>query len=114
LGFIGSVKLTDAAINQIESAAKKLNKDTDEDLSYTIQIFIFYNLNRTNTDFDKAIEYGKHMYQNLEKSNTPNADILKSVCYRDLRLPYRNSTRLAEGFQYFSEKLNEFKIKNDS
>ncbi|MFZ1328116.1 MAG: hypothetical protein WAW27_03750, partial [Chitinophagaceae bacterium] len=31
-----------------------------------------------------------------------------------LRLPYRNSTTLNEGFQYFNENLKEYKLKNDS
>jgi len=33
---------------------------------------------------------------------------------KELRIPYRNSNHLKEGFKYFNDKLREFKLKNDS
>ncbi|MFZ1534646.1 MAG: ATP-binding protein, partial [Chitinophagaceae bacterium] len=39
---------------------------------------------------------------------------ISGAVLRQLRLPYRNSTTLNEGFQYFNENLKEYKLKNDS
>ena len=33
---------------------------------------------------------------------------------KELRIPYRNSSNIKEGFKFFNEKLKEFKQKNDS
>ncbi len=112
IGSIYNMKLTDSQIKQLEIAGRKFNKGEDEDLSYIIKIAIGGNLGVY--DYSKAIEYGKSVYKQLEKSKTPHAEIFRGTIFRQLRVPYRLSKRFREGFQYFTEKLNDFKINNDS
>jgi len=48
---------------------------------------------------------------NLEKvqhSKTPRSKYFEIAFLAALRLPYRNSTKLTEGFQFIAEKLNEY------
>ena len=112
IGLIWSIKLTDSHIKQLETAGSKFNEGENEDLSYVIKFTICGNL--SGSDYTKAIEYGKSVYGHLEKSKTPNAEIFKSTIFRQLRVPYRLSNRFTEGLHYFTEKLNDFKLKNDS
>ena len=110
--YINRVEFTDADIVRIEAAANTFKKGKNEDLCFYFKLFILGNLSERN--FDKAIEYGKALYEALTKSKTPNADILKSMCYRQLRVPFRNAIRYKDGFQFYNEKLNEFKLSKDS
>jgi signal transduction histidine kinase len=109
---IMNIKLADSQIKQLETAGSKFNKGENEDLSYFIKLTICVNLGRS--DYAKAIEYGKSVYEQLVESKTPNAKIFKSAVFRQLRVPYRLSKRFNEGSQYFTGKLNDFKLKNDS
>jgi signal transduction histidine kinase len=111
LNLITKTTLSDASINQIEIAGSNFNKGIDEDLSYLIKLIIFNSLGDTN--YNRAIEYGKSNIEKLEKSKTPNASTLKNQFLVDLRIPYRLN-KLNEGFRYFVEKLNDYKLKNDS
>ncbi len=110
--LITTIQLTDEQVNRLETAGNKFNKGTDEDISYFVKYNILQSLGKS--DLNKAIEYGKLNYEKLDKSTTPHASLLKIEFLRELRHPFRNSTRFTEGFQYFSEKLNDLKFKNDS
>ena len=110
--LIGNIALSDAAIAQLEKAGNQFTIGDDESWSYLLKFSIFYNL--ITFDKDKAIEYGKNNLAELEKSKTHNASYIQSDFFRGLRLPYRNSNKLNEGFQYFNEKLKEYKLNNDS
>ena len=107
---IYKISLNDSAIAKIESATSAFIKGADEDLSYYIKQYIFLNL--TNADYAKAIEYGKVNIEKLEKSKSPNALILKDLFLLQIRIPFQNLD-INEGLRYFSNKLSEYKIKND-
>ena len=66
------------------------------------------------TDKNRGIDSIKRNIKKLEESKTPNALLLKGNSLYLLRIPYRTSTRLTEGIQYYNEKLSEYKAKNDS
>ncbi|MEO8086647.1 MAG: adenylate/guanylate cyclase domain-containing protein [Bacteroidota bacterium] len=106
------ISLNDRAISQLEKAGEIFIIKSDDYFNYILRLFIFTNLTVTNKD--KAIVYGKYICEELEKSQTPYASYIRSEFFRRLRLPYRNSNKLKEGFQYFNQKLKEYKISNDS
>jgi signal transduction histidine kinase len=110
--LLRTVVLTDAYITQIEKAAEIFKNGTDEDLCYVIKNSIFSILSAS--DQIKAIDYGKTNLEKLETSNTPHAKILRTKFLVELRQPYRTSSKLSEGFAFFTEKLNSYKKNNDS
>jgi signal transduction histidine kinase len=110
--LISTAVLTDAYIIQIEKAAEIFKNGTDEDLCYVIKNSIFSILSAS--DQIKAIDYGKTNLEKLETSNTPHAKILRTKFLVELRQPYRTSSKLSEGFAFFTEKLNSYKKNNDS
>ncbi|MDZ4793514.1 MAG: ATP-binding protein [Bacteroidota bacterium] len=104
--------ITDAQIAQIEKIAEQFKNGTNEDPCYLVRLRLCQRL--SNTDKYKAIEYGKLNIQQLENSKTPNAKFLIQTFLNGLRVPYRESNKLTEGFQFFTDKLNEYKKANDT
>jgi signal transduction histidine kinase len=96
----------------LENTAEQFKKGTDEDICYLVKFAILESL--TASDKSKAIDYGRLNLKKIETSKTPKQQFLKNIFLRQLRLPYRNSDRLPEGFQFFTEKLNNSKINKDS
>jgi signal transduction histidine kinase len=110
--LISTAVLSDGQITQIEKAAEQFKKGKDEDLCYAVMHSVLVSL--AVYDKYKAIDYAKERIAELEKSSTPNAHYLAQVFLGSMRLPYRNSDKITEGFQYYTEKLNHYKRTKDS
>ena len=100
--------LNDGQIAQIETAAARLNDPENHEIRFVI----FTNF--LKTDADRTISYGKLQIEKLDKLKSPEASNLKFLYLARLRFPFRNTNRLEEGFQYFSQKLNDYLTSNDS
>jgi signal transduction histidine kinase len=110
--LIATAVLSDAQIAQIEKASEQFKSGNDEDLCYAVNFVVLISL--SNADKFKAIEYGKRNIKKLENSSTPHSNYFVYAFLNQLRLPYRNSSQITEGFQFYAEKLNQFKRANDS
>ncbi len=104
--------LTDDQISQIEKVAAQFKNGSDEYLCYVTKIYIIRSL--TNYDKVRAINYGELCLNILEKSTVSNSKQIRNSILCELRFPYRNSTQIVEGFQYFTEKVKEYKKEKDS
>jgi signal transduction histidine kinase len=104
--------LHDESIAALENTGKLFINGKDEYWTYRIKISILNSL--ISTDKVKSVAYGKHQLEELEKTKAPNAKVIRSTFARQLRLPYRNSDMLNEGFQFFNENLKKYKLQNDS
>ncbi|MGC4101127.1 ATP-binding protein [Ferruginibacter sp.] len=104
--------INDANISALEKAADNLINGNDVFLMYRVRYSIMTSL--IATDKKKAIDYGKYNYETVKKSKIPNTSFISYSFLKQLRLPYRNSNFLSEGFQYFNEKLKAFKLTKDS
>jgi signal transduction histidine kinase len=67
-----------------------------------------------NTDYDKAINYGRQIYDELSAYTSPNASVIKRQILTTLRIPYRGGTRIGEGFGFFNDELKYFQSVKDS
>jgi signal transduction histidine kinase len=110
--LLKSTELNNEQISQIEKVAAQFKKGNDEDLCYVIKINIIESLSNSNKI--KAIGYGRQNLKKLEKSSTPHQKLLESSVLGMLRVPYRNSEKLGEGFQFYTEKITEYKKDKDS
>ena len=108
LGLLSNVSLNERQINQIETAAA--GHQNQENRKIRLEIFNSF----LKTDSKKAIDYGKLQIEKLDKFNSPEASDLKGFYLSGMRFPFRNSNRLEEGFQYYTQKLNDYKASNDS
>ncbi len=108
-----TTSVSDYQANRIDSFASVLIKKWDkEEGPHTIQLAMFYNY--ISSDAPHAIEYGKRQVEKYERLRTPIATSFKTDYLSLLRFPFRNTNRLEEGIHYFTDKLNEYKIRNDS
>ncbi len=109
---IEKTTLTEITIEQLEKAANLFIYGANEYWSYRVKYSILLSL--SVNDIYKAITYGKYHFEAAKKSKTPDASYISSAFFKQLRMPYRNSNKLDDGFEYFNEKLKEYKLKNDS
>jgi len=109
---IEKTTLTETTIEQLEKAANLFIYGANEYWSYRVKYSILLSLSAN--DIYKAITYGNYHFEAAKKSKTPDASYISSAFFKQLRMPYRNSNKLDDGFEYFNEKLKEYKLKNDS
>ena len=110
--LLAAATITDDQLRQLETIASNY-KHTK--LRYTVSDIrggIFESISKT--DPDKTISYGKFQIERLDKINSPEASKERRAYLNVLRFPFRNSNRLEEGFRFYTQKLNEYKIRNDS
>jgi len=112
VSLIEKTILSNEAIATLEKAGGFFIKGNDEYWSYRVRYGILNSL--IATDKRRSVVYGKHQLAELEKNKSPNSKLISSRFMQQLRLPYRNSDMLNEGFQYFNENLKQYKLENDS
>ncbi len=112
VNLIEKTRLNDESIGVLEKAGRLFIHGKDEYWSYRVKFSILNSL--IATDKNKSLAYGKSQLAELENSKIPNVTMISSGFIKLLRLPYRNSDKLNEGFQYYNENLKIFKQKNDS
>ena len=118
LSFSAAVKLvdnsalTDQQIDQLEETAGQFKKGAKEKFYYIVCRSILRSL--SGSDKYKAIEYGKRIVQQLDNVKSTDVRFLRQLILLQLRIPYRESDKLKEGFQYYADQLNEYKKANDS
>ncbi len=110
--LLNGLSFIDSQIVQLESALNSFKNWESKEELHNVRFNILPGL--INSNADKAISYGKQQIEQLEKINTPEASRIKSKYLNFLRFPFRNSNRLEDGFQYYTKKLNDYKIENDS
>ena len=111
VNLLFTASLTDSQIKQIETAADKIKHWSPFLSPFGIRFVVYSNI--SETDAGKAITYAKLQIEKLDKFKTIEAAEIRSIFFRNLGYPFRNSNRLEEGFLYYTQKLNEYKTRND-
>ena len=101
-----------ASVSSLEKAGERLSKSGNIYWLYSLKLAIMTSLSAT--DKVQAIAYGKRNLELVQKSKDPLAVNIRSAFLRELRIPYRTSNMLDDGFVFFNEKLKEYKLRNDS
>ena len=107
-----STTLTKSQLEQIEAVVSNYKHTRIDYSGRDIMEAAFDGI--AKNDAEKAITFGKMRIENLDKSNSSTASSLRSHYLYNLRFPFRNSDRLEEGFRYYTQKLNQYIINNDS
>ena len=109
---LAQTKLDAASVADLEKAAERLSKSGNIYWLYSLKLAIMTSL--TATDKVHAIAYGKHILKLLQTTSDPLIPNIRSAFLRALRIPYRTSNMLDDGFMFFNEKLKEYKLSKDS
>jgi two-component system NtrC family sensor kinase len=107
---LANAVITDADIGRLEAEADRFINGDNEDIS----LFIRYNISHIISDVNKTLDYGKALDEKIQNSKSPNKELLTYNLLADLRVAFRNSTRLPEGLLYYNNWLIKFKELNDS
>ncbi len=110
--LLNVIPLTDSLISVFENKARRFPTGIEGYWGYRILLMLFQNL--SSAQMDKAIEFGRRIYAETEKLTGAHSRFIQSAFLKQLRLPYRNSKHLQEGFAFFTEKLKQSREKNDS
>jgi signal transduction histidine kinase len=108
--LLSGASFNDSQIAEIENALSSSKNWKNNENWHTMRIRILLSY----SDVDKAIRHIKQEIEQFDKINTQEASAIKSRYLNGLRFPFRNSNKLEDGFQYYTEKLNDYKVKNDS
>ncbi|MES2004731.1 MAG: ATP-binding protein [Bacteroidota bacterium] len=110
--MIVRARLSDGDVEKIVSEANRFRTGSDEDMRFMICYQLLGNIR--NADKDKAIDFGKSILSKIQSSKTPEKMFIRNLFLNELRISYRNSTRLAEGLVYYNDWLIKCKEANDS
>ena len=105
-------ELDAASVASLEKTAGRFSKSGNIYWLYSLKLAIMRSLNAT--DKVHAIAYGKRNLELIQKSKDPLTVNIRSAFLRELRIPYRTSNMLDDGFMFFNIKLKEYKLKKDS
>jgi signal transduction histidine kinase len=104
--------LNNAAVNKSLDRLKPIMGNADY---YQIILVFFESHQAFDTVPNEAlIEYGKSFIEKNRADNSPEEANMLSIFIRALRLPYRNSSHIYEGIEYFMSLTNTFSAKKDS
>jgi class 3 adenylate cyclase len=113
ISFLDSISLYENRIKKIESAAKQFKNDKNSKYYYYIKLSLFEKLIH-DQEYYRAIDYGKEIINSYETSQNINERTLFLNTLSLLRIPFRVSDKLDEGFDYFTSKLKLYLQRNDS
>ena len=112
INCITRLDLSDALIQQFEQYAASISVNKKPYWRFLILYGVVRNLQKN--DLNRCIKYGRKYISQAELIKENGGIYIRSQFMKELRIPYRNSSNLKEGFKYFNEKLKEFKQQNDS
>jgi signal transduction histidine kinase len=96
----------------LNETASLFDKGTNLDLDLYIRYRILTSLSRS--DFYSAIDYAKEQLEMCDKNRGPNKIFLRLYFLNQLRIPYRSSDRIGEGFVFYNNILAKAKAAGDS
>ena len=109
---LNRLSLNDSLIKLFEEKARKFPAGIEGYWRYLILQSLLNNL--SSYDMDKAIVFGRRIFEETEKLKSSHALHIRNAFLIQLRLPYRNSNHIKEGFAFFTEMLKMYREKNDS
>ena len=109
---LNSLPLNDSLIQVFEEKARRFPSGLEGYWRYRILQSLLNNL--SSYDMDRAIVFGRRIFSETEKLKGPHALHIQNAFLSQLRLPYRNSKHIKEGFEFFTGILKMYRQRNDS
>jgi hypothetical protein len=112
INTLNRLPLNDSLIQVFEEKARRFPSGIEGYWRYRMLQSLLNNL--SSNDMDRAIVFGRRIFEETEKLNGPHALHIRNAFLNQLRLPYRNSKHIKEGFEFFTGMLKTYREKNDS
>ncbi len=104
--------LEEKDVTALNIVAAKFDKGTDLDFDLFIRYRILTRL--SSIDFYRAIDYAKQNLDMFDKNKGDNRVLLRLAFLNQLRIPYRSSDRIGEGFILYNGLLAKSKASGDA
>ena len=111
--MIDSIPTDANSIRRIENAAEEFKNYKKSEFYSVIENALYKRLNNAN-DYYKAIDFGKELINRYDAAQNPEDRKLFLSVLTELRIPFRLSDKLAEGFDFYTSKLKLYLQRNDS
>ena len=111
--MIDSIPTDDNSIRRIEKTAEEFKKYEKSVYYSNIEEALYFRLVNAK-EYYKAIDFGKEIINRYDASQNPDDRMLCQVLLTELRIPFRLSDKLAEGFDFYTSKLKLYLQRNDS
>lgn len=111
--MIDSIPTDANSIRRIENAAEEFKNYKKFEFYSVIENALYKRLNNAN-DYYKAIDFGKELINRYDATQNPEDRKLFLSVLTELRIPFRLSDKLAEGFDFYTSKLKLYLQRNDS
>ena len=112
LKMIDSMPVNTFFVKRIENIAEDY-KSTSKIGCLKIYSVLFWRLVDVQ-EYNKAITIGRVIINNSEDDPNPDIRVLFLNTLSNLRIPYRISDKLDEGFDFYTKKLEQYIQKNDT
>ena len=96
---------------ELDALTSSFDKGENRDLNLYLKCSIFNSLARSNAY--QAIDFGIKYYDLFKNNKSPNQEFFYTYLLAALRVPYRNSDRIGEGFYFFNDLLAKSKLNGD-
>ncbi len=113
LRTINNVALDDYSIKRIQNKAKEFI-GIEKSLFYTRIELALFNAILNSQRYHKAIDLGKEIISRYQATQNADERNLFLGLLSDMRIPFRLSDKLEDGFDYYTTQLKLYLQKNDS
>jgi hypothetical protein len=113
LDIIGNIAVDDNAIKRIQNTSKEFIGIENARFYNKIEIAL-YNSTVSSQQYYKAIDIGKAIISRYQATQNADERNLFLGMLSDMRIPFRLSDKLEDGFDYYTEQLKVYLQKNDS
>ena len=113
LDIIANIAVDDNAIKRIQNTSKEFIGIENARFYNRIEIAL-YNAIVSSQQYYKAIDIGKAIISRYQATQNADERNLFLGMLSDMRIPFRLSDKLEDGFDYYTEQLKVYLQKNDS
>ena len=112
LDIIANIAVDDNAIKRIQNTSKEFIGIENARFYNRIEIAL-YNAIVSSQQYYKAIDIGKAIISRYQATQNADERNLFLGMLSDMRIPFRLSDKLEDGFDYYTEQLKVYLQKND-
>lgn len=99
-------------LNKINEIINSFSNTSNKDTVLLFKNAIIFGL--TNKDYQPAIDYSLKVFEEFKNYISPNKNEQLYLLLLYLRIPYRNSARIAEGIEFYNNAVSFFMARKNS
>lgn len=112
INILRNFKYSDDQLKKTNDVINSFNITDNKDTVFLLKNELIFGL--TQKDYDPAINYSLKVFEEFKNYISPNKNEQLYLLLAYLRVPYRNSVRIAEGIEFYNKAVSFFIPRRDS